>query len=152
MFTLDGVPLLYNGMEVGDATESADPALFDQRPIVWHLHQNDRPQFRSIYHDLIQLRQRNPAFCTSDVQWLSNSSDSALVTYVRSDGKDDFLVAVNFSNRPLDATVDLKDPAGFAAVKISGLPSTSSARLPAIHLNGFEWRIYHRGPTAVATN
>ena len=152
MFTLDGVPLLYNGMEVGDATESADPALFDQRPIVWHLHQNDRPQFRGIYHDLIQLRQRNPAFCTSDVQWLSNSSESALVTYVRSDGKDDFLVAVNFSNRPLDAMVDLKDPAGFAAVKISGLSSTSSAPPPAIHLNGFEWRIYHRGPTAVATN
>jgi hypothetical protein len=86
------------------------------------------------------------------VQWLSNSSESALVTYVRSDGKDDFLVAVNFSNRPLDAMVDLKDPAGFAAVKISGLSSTSSAPPPAIHLNGFEWRIYHRGPTAVATN
>jgi cyclomaltodextrinase / maltogenic alpha-amylase / neopullulanase len=27
MFTLDGVPLLYNGMEVGDATESGAPAL-----------------------------------------------------------------------------------------------------------------------------
>ena len=27
MFTLDGVPLLYNGMEAGDATESGDPAL-----------------------------------------------------------------------------------------------------------------------------
>ena len=26
MFTLDGVPLIYNGMEVGDATESGDPA------------------------------------------------------------------------------------------------------------------------------
>ena len=40
MFTLDGVPLLYNGMEVGDATESADPALFDKRPICWQPHQS----------------------------------------------------------------------------------------------------------------
>ena len=36
MFTLDGVPLLYNGMEVGDATESGDPALFDKLTIFWH--------------------------------------------------------------------------------------------------------------------
>ena len=33
MFTLDGIPLLYNGMEVGDATESGDPALFEKLPI-----------------------------------------------------------------------------------------------------------------------
>ena len=32
MFTLDGVPLLYNGMEVGDTTESAAPALFERAP------------------------------------------------------------------------------------------------------------------------
>ena len=62
MFTLDGVPLLYNGMEVGDATESADPALFDKLNICWQPHQSERPAFQSIYHDLIQLRKRNPAF------------------------------------------------------------------------------------------
>ena len=32
MFSLDGVPLLYNGMEVGDASESGDPALFGRSP------------------------------------------------------------------------------------------------------------------------
>ena len=52
MFTLDGVPLIYNGMEVGDATESGDPALFDKLNIFWH--PKERPQLRSIYHDLIQ--------------------------------------------------------------------------------------------------
>ncbi|MDB6110823.1 MAG: alpha amylase catalytic region [Pedosphaera sp.] len=35
MFSLDGVPLLYNGMEAGDATESGDPALFEKMPIFW---------------------------------------------------------------------------------------------------------------------
>jgi glycosidase len=33
MYTLDGVPLLYNGMEVGDNTESAAPALFERCPL-----------------------------------------------------------------------------------------------------------------------
>ena len=151
MFTLDGVPLLYNGMEVGDATESADPALFDKLTICWHPHQNDRPQFRSIYHDLIRLRRQNPALRTSDVQWLHNSSEATLVTYLRADTKDEFLVAINFSNRPLDGQVELKDAAGFAPVNIAGLQNSNNGPLPALHLNGFEWRIYHRNANAVAT-
>jgi 1,4-alpha-glucan branching enzyme len=47
MFTLDGVPLLYNGMEVGDASESGDPALFEKIPIFWH--SKERPPLREIY-------------------------------------------------------------------------------------------------------
>jgi len=150
MFTLDGVPLLYNGMEVGDATESADPALFDKLTICWQPHQSERPPFQSIYHDLIQLRKRNPAFRTSAVQWLQNSSEATLLTYLRADDQEQFLVAINFSNRPLDSQVDLKDAAGFVPVPIAGLQSSSNSRLPAVHLNGFEWRIYHRATAAAA--
>lgn len=150
MFTLDGVPLLYNGMEVGDATESADPALFDKLNICWHPHQSERPPFRSIYHDLIQLRKEYPAFRTDNVQWLHNSSEATLVTYLRDDDKDEFLIAINFSNRPLSGKVDMKDTAGFLPVKISSLQNSDSAPLPTVRLNGFEWRIYHRAATAVA--
>jgi glycosidase len=150
MFTLDGVPLLYNGMEVGDATESADPALFDKLTICWHPPQSQRPQFRSIYHDLIQLRKQNAAFRTADVQWLHNSNESTLVTFLRADDKDQFLVTINFANRPVDATVDLKEAAGFVPVRISGQDGSGSNLLPAVHLNGFEWRIYHRNPNAMA--
>jgi len=150
MFTLDGVPLLFNGMEVGDATESADPALFDKRPICWQPHQSERPQFRSIYHDLIQLRKQNAAFRTSDVQWLHNSSEATLATYLRTDAKDEFLVVLNFSNRPLDSQLSLKDASGFSPVKIADLQSSETNRLPIVHLNGFEWRIYHRAAGAMA--
>ncbi len=150
MFTLDGVPLLYNGMEVGDATESADPALFDKFTICWHPHASERPPFRGIYHDLIQLRNHYPAFCSDNVEWLHNSSEATLVTYLRADSKDEFLVAINFSNRPLDGRVDLKDCAGFQPVNISGLQNSDHDSLPAIHLNGFEWHIYHRAATAMA--
>lgn len=151
MFTLDGVPLLYNGMEAGDATESADPALFDKFTICWHPHQSGRPEFRSVYHDLIQLRKQNAAFRTSDVQWLHNSSEASLVTYLRADDKDEFLVAINFSNRPLDGQVTLKDAAGFTPVRVAGLAGSAPGPLPALHLNGFEWRIYHRAASTIAT-
>ncbi len=150
LFTLDGVPLLYNGMEAGDATESADPALFDKLTICWHGHQNERPPFRAIYRDLIQLRAQHPALRTSEVRWLHNSSEATLATYLRADDKDEYLVAVNFSSRPTDATADLKSAAGFVPVKISGMPDFGSDSLPSIHLKGFEWRIYHRNVSAVA--
>jgi cyclomaltodextrinase len=143
MFTLDGVPLLYNGMEVGDATESGDPALFDKYNICWHPHQSERPDFRAIYHDLIQLRKQYAAFRTTDVEWLRNSDPGKIVTFLRADNKDQFLVVINFSNRAVTGKVDLKDVNGFQPVEISGVQSSDGGPLPEFHLNGFEWRIYH---------
>src|SRR5205814_6925463 len=60
MFSLDGVPLLYNGMEVGDATESADAALLEKMPIFWQA--KERPRLREIYRDLIKLRKQYAPF------------------------------------------------------------------------------------------
>jgi glycosidase len=142
MFTLDGVPLIYNGMEVGDATESGDPALFDKLNIFWD--PKERPQLRSIYHDLIQLRKQYAALRTDSVMWLRNSDEAKLITFLRGDDHDEFLVVINFSNRPLLGKVDLRNVAGFTPVKINGLDASDTGPLPTFHLNGFEWRIYHR--------
>lgn len=150
MFTLDGVPLLYNGMEVGDATESGDPALFDKLDIFWS--PKDRPQLREIYQQLIRLRKEFPALCNSRVEWLRNSDESRLVTYLRADDKDAFLIVINLSNRPLLGKVDLRDPAGFSTVKINGMDDSNTSPLPAFHLNGFEWRIYHRAVAPADAN
>ena len=146
MFTLDGVPLIYNGMEAGDATESGDPALFEKLNIFWH--PKDRPPLRSIYHDLIRLRHQYAALRTARVDWLPNSDETRLVTFQRADDQDQLLVAINFSNRPLTAKVDLKDADGFTPVDISGLKISDSNPLPEIRLNGFEWRIYHRAASS----
>src|SRR5467141_220017 len=82
MFTLDGVPLLYNGMEIGDATESGDPALFEKLPIFWH--PKERPPLRDSYRSLIKLRKAHPAFRNDQVGWLHNSDETNLVTFTRS--------------------------------------------------------------------
>jgi len=148
MFTLDGVPLIYNGMEVGDATESGDPALFDKLTIFWN--PKERPQLRSIYHDLIQLRKNYAALRGSNVEWLHNSDENKVVSFLRADDKDEFLVVINLSNRPLTGSVSLKNAAGFSEVKISGADNSGGGPLPAIHLNEFEWRIYHRAAATVA--
>ena len=142
MFTLDGVPLLYNGMETGDATESGDPALFEKLPVFWH--PKERPPLRQIYHDLIQLRRTYPAFRNDRVVWLRNSNEADLVTFMRLDGKDEFVVAINFSNRPLVGSVEVMHDQEFKPVKISGMAEAPPAGFPLFRLNGFEWRIYHR--------
>jgi len=148
MFTLDGVPLLYNGMEVGDATESGDPALFDKLNIFWN--PKERPQLRGIYHDLIQLRKQYAALRSDQVEWLRNSDETKLVTFLRADDQDEFLVLINLSNRPLTGKVDLQHSAGFSAVKTSGADESGGGPLPTFHLNGFEWRICHRAASAAA--
>lgn len=142
MFTLDGVPVLYNGMEVGDATESGDPALFDKLTIFWH--PKDRPPLREIYRGLIQLRKENPPFWNGDLTWLRNSASADVVSLLRADDRDQFLVLINFSNRPMDAKILDSLPEGFQPVKVDGLPVPPKDDLPHFSLNGFEWRIYHR--------
>lgn len=142
MFTLDGVPLLYNGMEVGDATESGDPALFEKLPIFWH--PKDRPPLHQIYRDLIKLRRTYDAFRNDQVDWLHNSNEADLLSFMRRDAKDEFVVLVNFSNRPIIGSVEVMHDQDFKPVPISGLPPCPPAGFPLFRLNGFEWRIYHR--------
>jgi len=148
MFALDGVPLLYNGMEAGDATESGDPALFDKLTIFWQ--PKERPPLRSIYTHLIKLRKEYPALSNDQVVWVNNSNARDVVSFLRADDKDEFLFVASFCNRPLSAKLDLKDSAGFKLFKIDGQPVANSQALPNLHLNGFEWRLYHRARNAVA--
>ena len=142
MFTLDGVPLLYNGMEVGDATESGDPALFDKLPVFWE--PRERPPLSEIYQGLIQLRKKSAAFLNHEVEWLRNSDEASLVTFMRWDTNDEFVVVINFSNRPITGQVEVKNGGEFKPVPIAGMPAIPVNDFPQIHLGAFEWRIYHR--------
>jgi cyclomaltodextrinase / maltogenic alpha-amylase / neopullulanase len=142
VFTLDGVPLLYNGMEVGDATESGDPALFEKLPVFWQ--PKERPPMRDIYRDLIKLRKQYPALRGGQVVWLRNSDAANVVTFMRQDDKDEFVIVINFSNRPIAGSADIKNSQDFKPVRISGMPEAPAGGFPNFRLNGFEWRIYHR--------
>jgi cyclomaltodextrinase / maltogenic alpha-amylase / neopullulanase len=142
ILTLDGVPLLYNGMEVGDATESGAPALFDKQLISWS--PKDRPPLRQIYRSLIRLRKENAAFRNGHVVWLHNSNEDSLVTFQRTDGTNEFVVVINFSNRPSRGRVEVENGQSFKPVEISGLPPAPNQDFPSVHLGAFDWRIYQR--------
>ena len=99
MFTLDGVPMLYNGMEVGDTTESGAPALFEKLPIFWAIAER-RPEFPKFYKRMMAIRRESLALRRGTLEWLHNSDESRVVTFVRRAGNDEVIVAINFSNRP----------------------------------------------------
>lgn len=142
MLTLDGVPLFYNGMEVGDATESSDPAMFEKVPVFWE--PGGRPPLRQIYRDLIKLRKQYPAFANENVFWVQNSKPDEVISFLRRDAKDEFLVLINFSSRGVAGSVELPTATGFEAVKISGRPEPLDTVLPDFSLNGYGWFIHHR--------
>jgi len=142
MLTLDGVPLFYNGMEVGDATESADPALFEKMPVFWH--PGGRPPLRDIYRDLIKLRKQYAAFYNGGVVWVTNTAPGQVVSILRQDATDEFLVLINLSSLRATGTVELPSAEGFAPVKISGQPNPVDSSLPDFSLGGYGWYIYHR--------
>lgn len=142
MMTIDGVPLMYNGMEVGDATESGDPALFEKMPVFWL--PKERPPLRDIYRDLIKLRRQYAPFRSDHVTWLRTSNDADLMAFMRHDNQDEFVVVINFSNRPQVGWVEVLNAREFKPVKIAGMPGATGDGFPLFRLNGFEWRIYHR--------
>jgi glycosidase len=129
-------------MEVGDATESGDPALFEKLPVFWK--PKERPPLRDIYRDLIQLRKKYPAFQNDRTIWLRNTNASDLVSIMRLDEKDEFVVLINFSSRPVLGSVEVLSADEFKPVKIASIPEPPAGGLSNFRLNGYEWRIYHR--------
>ncbi len=142
MLMLDGVPLFYNGMEAGDATESADPALFEKLPVFWH--PGGRPPLRDIYRDLIKLRKQYGALHDGEVIWLPNTVPGEVISLLRRDAKDEFLVVINLTSQRVNGSVELPGVEGFEPVTINGRANPADIHLPDFHLNGYRWLICHR--------
>lgn len=144
VFTMDGVPVLYNGMEVGDTTESGAPALFYDLPVFWQISER-RPNFLSFYQGMIALRKAHPALQQGETQWLRNSGPDAVVTFLRRGGDEEYFIAINLSNRQFSGTVEgvsgsfEDDTPPFAIDNLRPL-----LKLPSLSLGAWEYRIYRR--------
>ena len=115
MFTLDGVPLIYNGMEVGDTTESGAPALFEKLPVFWPTAER-RPEFPRFYRQMSALRKASHALRRGSLEWLHNSDEARVVTYLRRSNDEEVLIAINFSNRPFNGSIEIANGAAFTDI------------------------------------
>lgn len=152
-FTLDGVPLIYNGMEVGDTTESGYPALFEKMPIFWQTAVR-RPEFPRFYKSIVELRKRSNALRRGEVVWLRNSDENRVVTFARRTAGEEVVVAINMTNVPFVGTVDasgsFEEISPDLAPPLAPSESKTAAKtavkveLPKLSLDAFGVRVFRR--------
>jgi cyclomaltodextrinase len=154
VFTMDGVPLVYNGAEIGDTSESGGPALTERLPIFWPIAAR-RPEFPKLYREMIALRRAHPALRRGDTLWVPSSGPDRIVSFVRRGSGEDVLVAVNLSSQPWAGTV--QPPAGPPFAEITpqvplpqqpgGVTPARAARkveLPTLALDAWGFRVFER--------
>lgn len=137
-FTNTGIPLLYNGMEVGNAAGTTNP----HAPIVWA---NGDPSFTTFYHSLITLRHQNPALTQGVMTWLPNSLPKQLLSYTRAGGGSEFLITINPTGTPLSGKITATLGTGWKAVSVAGAEASASfSALPSVALPPRSFTVYRR--------
>ncbi len=140
MFTLNGTPLIYDGMEVGDSTQSRDPALFEPQKIFWGA-EKWHPDYPKFYALMTSLRREHPALQQGATIWLHNSDEQHVVTYLRHAAGEEFLVAINLSNTPFRGSVEAAGNWKEIELPVS---KPEPEAVPFISLNAFEARIFQK--------
>lgn len=104
LLTLPGLPLIYNGDEVG-----AEFLPYEERPLSW----DDRHGLLAYYTKLVRLRKEVPALHSPHMKLLATKHDDAVLAYIRSPSgaavncpqPASALVMLNFSDKPVDLTL-----------------------------------------------
>jgi hypothetical protein len=88
------------------------------------------------------LRSDNAAFRNDRVVWLHNSNEVDVVTLMRADDQNEFLVMINFSNRSVTGHVEVQNSREFKPVTPDAKDTPGG--FPSFTLKGFDYRIYQR--------
>ncbi len=95
IFTLPGIPLVYNGQEVG-ATHR--PSLFEQVRINWD--REGAEDVQTYYNELLKLRQTSEVLRKGDLARLDTKDDADVLVFERVYDDRKVVVAINFSDQP----------------------------------------------------
>jgi glycosidase len=101
-FVLDGIPLIYNGQEIGLDRRLA---FFERDPIQWRSH-----PLTNFYHTLCDLRHTHQALRTgAAMRRISTTHNESIYAVVREDADDHVIAFLNLTAR--DVSGDAFDPA-----------------------------------------
>jgi glycosidase len=101
--TLPGIPLLYNGQEVGNTKKLK---LFEKISIDW----KNGSEFRKLYTTLFDLRKNEPAFSGGEMLRLSTSNARCVYAFARISGTNKFIVVLNFDQKAFSGSMDVSSP------------------------------------------
>ncbi|MFZ2643675.1 MAG: alpha-amylase family glycosyl hydrolase [Verrucomicrobiia bacterium] len=103
LFTLDGVPFLYNGQEVAD---TARHSIFGRLPVDWANGETVAGRERFAFcQKLCAMRRSEPALTQGDVVWLNNDAPEAVLSFLRTHGDRQILTLINLTSGPVNVKV-----------------------------------------------
>jgi glycosidase len=153
-FTLDGIPLLYNGEEVGDTTAPQQQSHVAIRWDIWKPETQRRTSTAGqqnakmrVYQQLIRMRRDEAALTSNNLTWVTNSNPDGVVSFIRKSGNEEILVLINLSNRITKVQVEV--PAsnyGDARdlLKNRALPASLTADKLSLQLSAFDYVVAKR--------
>ncbi|MCX7887659.1 MAG: alpha-amylase family glycosyl hydrolase [Verrucomicrobiae bacterium] len=102
-FTLDGVPFLYNGQEIGDTSPHS---IYARWPIRWETAHLPKSKAKfAFYQKLCRLRASEQVLSSGEVIWLDNNQPDSVLSFLRRGNSAEIYVVVSLSNRPLTVSI-----------------------------------------------
>ncbi len=103
LFTLDGVPFLYNGQEVAD---TARHSIFGRLTVDWANGETAPGRARFAFcQRLCALRKTEKALTQGELTWLDNDAPESVLSFVRTLGGERVVAVINLGGRPVKAKV-----------------------------------------------
>ncbi|MEW5797798.1 MAG: alpha-amylase family glycosyl hydrolase [Bacteroidota bacterium] len=134
--TLPGIPLLYNGQEVGN---DITLGLFEKFEIDW----KKGKEWTEFYKKLFTIRKNNRSLPLGDYQYVKNNRPEHVYSFIRTDGMNTILAVFNFSNS--ERTVVLELPKAFPSLKYTNAFTGKKAaykNVARVTLPKFGYRVF----------
>lgn len=94
IFTIDGIPMIYNGQEIG---AEKYPSLFEKEPINW---QDCNTQIKTLIKTLVLLRKNYPSLSSKNYHFIKHHCDDKVLIYKRISDVD-LLIIINFNSNKI---------------------------------------------------
>jgi glycosidase len=135
-FTYPGIPLIYNGEEVGNDKKLSH---FEKVDIDW----TKNLEFRAFYQVLGALRSSHVALRRGDYEPVVNSADGKVLSFVRQLGDDQVLVVLNLSRDPgtCQVAVPMFKSSQFMEY-FTKTPVASSNGQLSVDLKGLDYKVF----------
>lgn len=110
-FTIDGVPLLYGGQEIGDTSLQC---IYARWPVRWEAACLPKAAAKlETYKKLCGLRRNEPLLADGETVWLENDQPDSVASFLRRGKTGAILSVISLSGRKVEVQVTL--PSGAAA-------------------------------------
>lgn len=136
-FTINGVPLLYNGMEAMNNAGGVN----SHTQINW----GGLSTFTPFYQQLIALRTNHYALQQGSLNWLGNSASGQVLTYSRAASGEEFVVTINLGGGASSGSINVSGGQAWTEMTPTGAPGGQAHTVPPnFYLQAKDFAVFQR--------